>query len=203
MPPQVSFPKKVILNEAFEIVRKEGLQALTARKIAQNLKSSTQPIYRAFRSMKDLEIAVIEKAKEYAVNYLLEEGETQWPFFNMGLRYLRFAKEEKELFTLLYLSGRITFDFEHLSYPFNLFLERMKQDPSLQGLNDRSLQRLTRNMWIFTHGMTTLFSADSAQYSDDFMHACLRQMGKIVIEWEHYNQHRKAEEQSVLQEGIS
>jgi AcrR family transcriptional regulator len=74
MPPQVSFPKNVILNEAFEIVRQEGLQALTARKIAQNLKSSTQPIYRAFQSMKDLETAVIDKAKAYAVNYLLEGG---------------------------------------------------------------------------------------------------------------------------------
>jgi AcrR family transcriptional regulator len=203
MPPHVSFPKDAILNEAFEIVRKEGLQALTARKIAQHLKSSTQPIYRVFRSMKELETAVIEKAKAYAVNYLLAGGETQWPFLNMGLRYLRFAKEEKELFTLVYLSGRIRFDVEHLNYPFNLFLERMKQDPSLQGLDDASLNRLTRNMWIFTHGMTTLFSTDSSQHSDDFMHACLRQMGKIVIEWEHYNQHRNAEQQNALQEGVS
>jgi hypothetical protein len=121
----------------------------------------------------------------------------------MGLRYLRFAKEEKALFALLYLSGRITFDFEHLRYPFNLFLERMKQDPSLQGLNDESLNRLTRNMWIFTHGMTTLFRTDSSKHSDDFMHACLRQMGKIVIEWEHYNQQRNAEQQYTLQEGVS
>lgn len=186
MPPQLSFSKEGILNEAFEIVRKEGLNGLSARRIAQKLHCSTQPIYRAFKSMKELEAAVIKKAREYAVTYLLQEGEVPKPFLNIGLRYLRFAREEKELFKLLYMSGRVEIDFQNPNYPFNLLFERMKQDPSLQGLNDSSLKRIYRNMWIFTYGLTMLACVDSVKHSDKFMYDCLSQMGRTVIEWEHY-----------------
>ncbi len=62
MPPQVNFSCEDIVNEGFNIVRKEGLQGY-ARSVARNLKSSTQPIYRAFDSMQQLEQVVLEKIK--------------------------------------------------------------------------------------------------------------------------------------------
>lgn len=191
MPPQVNFSKEDILNVAFEIVRQNGLESLTARNIAWKLNSSTQPIYRAFDSMKDLEIAIIDRAKEFGISYLLQQDEKHPPFLSIGLQYLRFAWEEKELFKLLYLSGRIEMNFEHLSYPLNVFLERMIQDPYLQGLDEAQLRQIFTLMWIFTHGLTTLASVDSARYSETFILDCLHQMGRIVIEWEH--QQRKGE----------
>ena len=156
MPPPINFSKDKILSEAFEIVRKKGLRALTARKIAQKLQCSTQPIYSAFQSMKELEAAVIEQAKRYARDYLLQEGESEEPFLNIGLRYFRFAQEEKELFELLYLSGRIMGDFVNRGAPLEMFLTRMKEDPHLQKLSDASLTRIGTNMWIYTHGLISL-----------------------------------------------
>ena len=193
MPPQVNFSKEQILNEAFEIVRKEGLEVLSARRIVQNLKCSTHPIYRAFQSMKELETAVIEKAKEYAITYLLRGDNTQEPFLNIGLQYFRFAQEEKELFKLLYLSGRVGGSFENMGYPFEFFLDRMKQDPHLQGLGDASLKRIGTNMWIYTHGLITLTYGTSLENAEEFVHDCLFQMGRTVVEWEHYHQNRSVE----------
>lgn len=199
MPPQVNFSKEQILNEAFEIVRKEGLSALSARRIAQNLKCSTHPIYRAFQSMKELETAVIEKAKEYAITYLLQGDDTQEPFLNIGLQYFRFAQEEKELFKLLYLSGRIRVSFENrvrfenMGALFEFLLDRMKQDSHLQGLSDASLKRIGTNMWIYTHGLITLTYGASLENAEEFVRDCLFQMGRTVIEWEHYHQNRSVE----------
>lgn len=65
MPPAINFNQDTILDEAFRIVRNEGFQALTARKIAQNLGSSTQPVYSAFGSMRKLQEVVLQKAKAY------------------------------------------------------------------------------------------------------------------------------------------
>jgi AcrR family transcriptional regulator len=188
MPPQVNFSKEQILNEAFEIVRKEGLSALSARRIAQNLKCSTHPIYRAFQSMKELETAVIEKAKEYAITYLLQGDDTQEPFLNIGLQYFRFAQEEKELFKLLYLSGRISGNFENMGTLFEFLLDRMKEDSHLQGLSDASLKRIGTNMWIYTHGLITLTYGASLENAEEFVRNCLHQMGRAVIEWEHSHQ---------------
>jgi AcrR family transcriptional regulator len=188
MPPQVNFSKEQILNEAFEIVRKEGLEVLSARRIAQNLKCSTHPIYRAFQSMKELETAVIEKAKEYAITYLLQGDDTQEPFLNIGLQYFRFAQEEKELFKLLYLSGRISGNFENMGTLFEFLLDRMKEDSHLQGLSDASLKRIGTNMWIYTHGLITLTYGASLENAEEFVRNCLHQMGRAVIEWEHSHQ---------------
>ncbi len=199
MPPQISFSKDRIVEEAFEIVRNEGLNALTARKIAERLNSSTQPIYSAFGAMKDLKAAVVGKAKRYAIQYLLQEEESPEPFLNIGLRYVRFAKEEQELFKLLYIAGSMSVDFEDTTHPFNSLIERMKEDPHLQGLDETALKRINVNMWIYTHGLTSLMNADPSKYSDEFVYQYLRQMGRIVIEWEHFHQ-QKGEQCSVTSE---
>lgn len=187
MPPQINFSKEQILNEAFEIVRKEGLGALSARRIAQKLKCSTHPIYRAFQSMKKLEEAVIQKAKEYVVQYMLQGEVSAMPFLDMGVWYFRFALEEKELFKLLYLSEKIESELENLGEPsFLPLIERMKQDIHLKGLDETPLKRILFNMRIFTHGLATLAYTGVLDSSEEFVRDCLFQMGRTVIVWEHY-----------------
>ena len=200
MPPQVNFSRDTILNEAFELVRKEGLQALTARNIAQHLKSSTQPIYSAFRSIKELETTVIEKTKAYATTYLLTQEKEEEPFFNIGLRYLRFAKEEQELFKLLFMSGRFVVELEQPLPFFTAFLERIRQDDHLQGLDDSSLHRIFSNMWIFAHGLATLMCVGTVEYSDEFIRNKLHQAGTAMIRWEHHRNNTPIEWQDDQEE---
>ena len=73
MPPHIKFTPEIILIQAFEIVRQEGLDALSARRIAKELGCSTQPVYNAYKSMPELQNTVIEKAKEYALTYFSQE----------------------------------------------------------------------------------------------------------------------------------
>jgi AcrR family transcriptional regulator len=143
MPPKVSFSRERILQQAFEIVRSDGLDVLSAREIGHRLQCSTRPVYTAFQSMNALQEAVIQKAREYALGYFLQDSEeTDSPFLSLGLRYFRLSQEERELFKLLYLEGRIGITFEKMGEYFSPLLDRMKKDPRLHGLSEACLKRM-------------------------------------------------------------
>ena len=184
MPPQTKFTPEVILAQAFEVVRQEGLDALSARRIAQELNCSTQPVYNTFASMQELQDVVIEKAKEYALAYLSQEADATAPFLSFGLRYFRFAQEEKPLFKLLFLEGQIGISLENLGQPFRSLLAGMKGDPNLQGLSEESLKRIGTNMWVYLHGLTTLTYKSSQETATQLVREQLLQMGRTLIEWE-------------------
>ena len=190
MPPAINFTQDTILNQAIEIVRKEGLQALTARKIAQNLGCSTQPVYSAFGSMQELQEAVLKKAKAYAISYLLQSSPDEEPFLAIGLQYFRFAQEEQELFKVLFLSPRADEEDEDDDiFTPPLLVERMKGDQHLQNLDEATLKRLLSNMWIYTHGLATLSQASTHTYSEEFARERLLQMGEVLITWEQFQHH--------------
>ena len=64
MPPTVQFTREEVIDAAFEIVRHQGLEKLSARLVAGALKSSTTPIYSLFGSTEALEIDVLKKIAE-------------------------------------------------------------------------------------------------------------------------------------------
>jgi AcrR family transcriptional regulator len=192
MPPKVSFSRERILEQAFEIVRNRGLDALSAREIGHRLHSSTRPVYTAFQSMKALQEAVIQKAREYAVNYFLQgTEEIGSPFLSLGLQYFRFSQVEQELFKLLYLERRAG-TFERMGEHLSPLLERMRRDPRLQGLSEASLKRMGINSWIYTHGLIALIYADAPHNAEELVRTHISQMGNILIVWEH-SQKKKEE----------
>ena len=193
MPPKVNFSREEILNEAFEIVRKKGLHALSARRIAKNLNSSTQPIYREFESMKQLEAEVIARAREYAVAYFLRNEEGEEPFLSIGLRYVKFAQEEQELFRLLYMSKHGQGGFSVLNTPFEALVERMKEDQHLKALDETALERILKHVAIFTHGLTTLIHAGALPPDEASVRESLFHMGRVLIEWEHYQIYKQVD----------
>ena len=189
MPPAINFSQDAILDEAFTIVRNEGLQMLTARKVARNLECSTQPVFRAFGSMQKLQEAVLHKAKTYAITYLLQGQQDQEQFLTMGMQYFRFARTEKVLFKLLFLEGELAMTLETMPEFSSPLVERMRQDPYLQGLSEDRLKRIGRDMWIYTHGLVALMYESERSDAEEVVRAQLHQMGKTVIGWERQQAH--------------
>ena len=108
MPPKIKVTKDDIINAAVEIVRNSGAQAINARTIASTLNCSTQPVFSNFATMDELRLAVVEKADILCQAYMQREVECgEFPAYKAnGMAYIRFAKEEKELFKLLYMRDR-------------------------------------------------------------------------------------------------
>ena len=69
MPPKVTFTKESIIEAAFELATEKGLKSISARLVAQKLKSSTAPVYSYFKSMDELKEVVRNKAIRQLLEY--------------------------------------------------------------------------------------------------------------------------------------
>lgn len=183
MPPKQTITKKMIIDAAFKLVRKNGISALSARNIANTLGCSTQPVYSSFKNMKMLEKAVIQMAGRFVQeNYLVSKTNQENNFKSIGLGYIALAKQDKHLFDLLYVSGKTPLDFENHVFPIDndRLLEVMKKDPYLADLSREDLLELLCHMWIYTHGLTVLASTNPS-VSEAFVHDALKKMGHMIV----------------------
>lgn len=62
MPPKPKFTKEEIAMTALNIIKEEGINALTARNLADHLKSSARPIFTIFKNMEEVKQAARELA---------------------------------------------------------------------------------------------------------------------------------------------
>ena len=108
MPPKAKITKDEITKAALELVRKEGTDAINARSVATALCCSTQPIFSNFTTMDELQGAVKKAAYEHYLALLNNEAEEgKYPKYKaFGMAYIRFAKDEPELFKLLFMCDR-------------------------------------------------------------------------------------------------
>ena len=157
MPPGVRITKEDIIKTAMELVRKNGEDAINARAIASALGCSTQPVFSNFASMVEVREAVIEAAEALCAEYSkaeMEKGEYP-PYKASGMGYIRFAKEEKELFRLIYMRDRSAEQIEEESRSFNNMAGVVQRNTGLDA-DDSRLFHL--EMWAFVHGIATMYA---------------------------------------------
>ena len=157
MPPKIKITKEDIINTAINIVRKEGVNALNARNIAGALNCSTQPVFSNFATMDELRLAVVEVADILCQEYMQREMENgEYPAYKAsGMAYIRFAKEEKELFKLLYMRDR-TMERIPKETEINTQMESMVQ--SNTKLNGMDAKLFHLEMWAYVHGIATMIA---------------------------------------------
>lgn len=157
MPPKIKITKEDIINTAINIVRKEGVNALNARNIAGALNCSTQPVFSNFSTMDELRLAVVEAADILCQEYMQREMENgEYPAYKAsGMAYIRFAKEEKELFKLLYMRDR-TMERIPKETEINTQMESMVQ--SNTKLNGMDAKLFHLEMWAYVHGIATMIA---------------------------------------------
>lgn len=159
MPPRVKVTKEDIIQAGIDIVRKNGAQALNARTIAAALSCSTQPIFSNFATMDELRLAVVAQADAICGDYIRREVESgQFPAYKAsGMAYIRFAKEEQELFKLLYMRDRTNESIPE-SDPLNERMEMLVR--SNTGLSKADTKLFHLEMWIFVHGIATMVATN-------------------------------------------
>lgn len=108
MPRKFMFTREEVLVAALNLAREQGIAAVTARGLGEKLGSSSKPIFSLFENMEDVLSAVMEASYELYKNYLKEDMTSGKypPYKASGMAYIRFAKEEKELFKLLFMRDR-------------------------------------------------------------------------------------------------
>ena len=157
MPPKVKTTKEDILNTAFTIVRQQGVQSLNARTVAAVLGCSTQPIFSNFATMEELKMAVAQQADALYQTYVRRETENgeHPPYKAGGMAYIRFAKEEKELFKLLYMCDRTGEEVPAQTDSFTQMTDLVRRNLDMD-TDTANLFHL--EMWAYVHGIATMFA---------------------------------------------
>lgn len=160
-----SISSQMILDTAFQMAREEGLGNITARRVAERAACSTQPIFRSFQNMEDLTDGVYEKAVSFFQDYYsLFPRLGTVPFSNLGMAYIAFAREEKELFRMLFVPEK---NRKSLYEILNGSAENVKseiQAAAALGCPDPS--SLFMKMWIFIHGAASMTLTGDYDLSD-------------------------------------
>ena len=170
MAPKNKFTKEEMVNAALRVVREHGIDGLTAKVLADELGTSTQPVFTAFGSMDGVRQAVHAAALESFDRYANAGLQEEVPFFGVGMQYIRFAREEPALYRLLFLS-----EDSHTA------MDAMQRLQALVRPILRHIYRLTdaeadvyfRDLWLVVHGLATLIVTGDCPYSD-------REIGQLL-----------------------
>ncbi len=169
LPPKSKISKEDIVSAGVDLVRRSGEKGLNARNLAAALGCSTQPIFTNFPSMEELRKSVICKASELYYACLEREcaAANYPPYKAMGMGYIRFAAEERELFRLLFMrdrSGEEKSDGE--TEDVKKSVELIMKGTGL-GMNDAFMLHL--ELWIFVHGIASMIATSYLNWESELV----------------------------------
>ena len=167
MAPRNKFTRDEMTAAAVRVVRKNGIDALTAKALADELKISTQPVFTCFGTIGDLKSAVHNEAKKLFDSYIEMGLKEEIPFLGYGTQYIRFSKEEPELYRMLFLMPSENGE--------NNALSAMKHSQDIvrpiimkiYNIGENDANRYSRDMWLVAHSLATLTVTGDCPYSDE------------------------------------
>ncbi len=179
MAPQIKVSKEKILDTAYNIVQRSGMEKLSASKLAKELNCSTQPIFWWYKNMNGVKEAVIEKASRLFENYLKREIKDINPYKAIGINYIKFAQNEKELFRLLYMGPRQIKENTISSDKNKPYILKVIQNE--ESLSEENAERVFEELWLFCHGIATMIATNTAVFDDDKISSMLTDIYKGII----------------------
>ena len=165
MAPKNKFTRAEMVEAALRVVRKKGIDALTAKALAEELGTSTQPVFTCFGTMDALKKEVRAAAERVYDGYAAQGLRQQIPFLGFGKQYIRFAREEPELYRLLFLTKMDETCQALASMTHSLDLVRPSLEQTYQ-ISSRDADRYFRDLWLAVHSLATLIVTGGCPYSD-------------------------------------
>lgn len=162
-----SVTKSDILDAAFSILQEEGIEQVTARKLAARANCSTQPIFRIYKNINELIEDLFFKACDYFQEYYRAfPRQSVTPFVNLGYAYILFARKNKKVFEFVFLSkdrhGKTLYELINGDAGY---VGREIQLATSQGCKDGG--KLFMKMWIFIHGAASMSLTDDYDLGDN------------------------------------
>ncbi len=164
MAPKQKITKEMILNGAVQLTEQYGADYLSAKTLAKQLNCSTQPLFWYYDSLGDIKREVEEYAEQLFAHYLRQNIADMSAYKAIGINYVRFAKEHKQLFRLLLMSNKVGQDILNSNPNLPFILETLQKEHSL---TDAVAGEIVRQMWFFSHGIATMFATGTAEIPEE------------------------------------
>ena len=173
MAPKNKFTKEEMVEAALRVVRANGIDALTAKTMADALGTSTQPIFTAFGSMDGIKKEVYAAAIRVYDRYTEAGLQERIPFFGVGMQYIRFAREEPELYRLLFLTRAQDKSFSAMRSMQHLQALARPTLMDIYKITEQEADLYFRDLWFVVHSLSTLIVTGDCPYSD-------REIGQVL-----------------------
>ncbi len=177
MPPKPKYTKAEIVAAALSIVSQNGPTALTAKSLGRALNTSATPVFTVFNSMQEVQDAVKLAAMKHFESYAHKTG-TDMPIFKqVGMQMIMFAKEEPQLYQLVFMSQNSDVKsfsdiYAHLGSVADECLDTIQKD---YGLSGEGAKTMFEHIWIHTYGIATLCATGMCNFTQDEISGMLTQ----------------------------
>ncbi len=170
MPPIPRISKDMILESGLKIIKEEGIDKLNVRNIASKLNCSTQPIMYHYKNMNLLKEELYSIVDNYHSQFLMKESINNNPLLNIGLQYIKFAVEEKNLFKFLFQSDKFSnFNFDDLIDNNEEGLKEIfKVIEKETKIDKNSIKEGFKLLFITAHGLASLLANNSINYNEEY-----------------------------------
>lgn len=172
MPPKFKFTREQIVAAALEVTRKNGITGLTARGLAAELGSSAKPIFGLFQNMEEVQKEVVSAANTLYQSYIKKGmADNKFPPYKAsGIAYIQFAKEEKELFKLLFMRDRTDEKIEENREEIRPILDLIIKN---LGIDENEAYFFHLELWLYVHGIATMIATNYLEWDIEFIDKAL------------------------------
>ncbi|MGN0416016.1 MAG: TetR/AcrR family transcriptional regulator [Agathobacter sp.] len=173
MAPRNKYTREEMVEAAVRVVREKGIDALTAKALADELGVSTQPVFTCFHTIEEAKHEARTAAERVYDRYVEEGLRMKVPFLGVGMQYIHFAKEEPQLYRLLFLTANGEGNssvMAALHHSQDLVRESLQQTYHIDA---PTADRYFRDMWLVVHSLATLVVTGGCPYSEE-------EIGKIL-----------------------
>lgn len=176
MPPKQKITKEILLEHAFGIAEKKGIDAVTSRSVAKSAGCSIQPVFSHFSTMEELR----QETFDYACNKFVQEilaFEKLPDFLPRTTKWvLDLARNKPNLYHMLYLSN---------SFKGNSLLDVMMNFESnkkmiakmteLYELDEDACKDVLLRSFLFLMGIGTMICVNHMDFSDEQVALMMKQ----------------------------
>ena len=174
--------RKSVIKLGFKITREKGFNKVSNREIAKELNCSIRPIYYQFKNASELNVYLFKKVENYFYNYLTKDIKIKDKLYlSTGINYINFAKYENNLFKLMYMyeggkkTNEIISENDKESTNYNEIVMKSTS------LTKEKAKDFHLKMWIFTHGLASLVSMGSVNFTEEEIVNLLRVEYKALM----------------------
>lgn len=177
--PKQRITKEMVVDAAFELARKGGIEQVTVQSIAKRLCCSVQPIYSYCENMEGLRSEVAKRARRFIRQYVeacvaeeepassIVQGLGPSSFRRTGQAYVRLAKEEPHVLRMFLFQKRENVASLEDFYCLEASPHMAKDIADQLGIPLERAKQLHLNMLVYTIGLGAVFSVASPGISAD------------------------------------
>ena len=165
MPPKPKFTKEELIQAALDLAREGGLELIVARNLGKKLNTAPSTIFTHFDSVEEIRKAVVDADRELYNGYVEDGLAMVPPMKGFGIQYIRFAMEEPNLYSVLFMKKRD--DFKYVDFIINEgHYERIIAAAEENFFLDRNqAELLYHNMWAYAHGIAVMSATNVCNFS--------------------------------------